>query len=39
MMSQIAGVLTAEQKAQLAARREEMQRTGPPAPPPGVPPF
>jgi Spy/CpxP family protein refolding chaperone len=41
MMSQIAGVLTAEQKAQLAARREEMRHTGPPAPPPlpGVPPF
>jgi Spy/CpxP family protein refolding chaperone len=41
MMSQIADVLTPEQKAQLAARREEMRRTGPPAPPApaGVPPF
>src|SRR5256885_7686321 len=34
MMSQIAGVLTAEQKAQLAARHEEMKRMGPPPPPP-----
>src|SRR5437764_1986165 len=33
MMSQIAGVLTAEQKAQLAARHEEMKRMGPPPPP------
>jgi Spy/CpxP family protein refolding chaperone len=39
MMSQIAGVLTTEQKAQLVARREEMRRTAPPPPPPGVPPF
>lgn len=30
MMSQIAGVLTAEQKAQLAARHQEMRRMGPP---------
>jgi len=35
MMSQIAAILTAEQKAQLAARHEEMRRMGPP--PPGVP--
>jgi len=34
MMSQIAGVLTAEQKAQLAAKHEEMKRMGPPPPPP-----
>ena len=34
MMSQVAGVLTAEQKAQLAARHEEMKRMGPPPPPP-----
>jgi len=34
MMSQMVGVLTAEQKAQLAARRQEMQRMGPPMPPP-----
>ena len=34
MMSQIAAVLTAEQKAQLAARHEEMKRMGPPPPPP-----
>lgn len=33
MMSQMAGVLTSEQKAQLAARRQEMQRLGPPMPP------
>jgi len=37
MMSQIASILTAEQKAQLAARHEEMRRTGPPPPPPGGP--
>jgi len=35
MMSQIASILTAEQKAQLAARHEEMRRTGPPPPPGG----
>ena len=40
MMSQIAGVLTAEQKAQLAARHEEMKRMGtPPPPPPAERPF
>ena len=33
MMSQVAGVLTAEQKAQLAAKHEEMKRMGPPPPP------
>ena len=38
MMSQIAGVLTAEQKAQLAARHEQMKRMGPPPPPQGPPP-
>ena len=37
MMSQMVGVLTAEQKAQLAARRQEMQRMGPPMPPPAQP--
>jgi len=37
MMSQIAGVLTAEQKAQLAARHEQMKRMGPPPPPPPPP--
>jgi len=30
MMSQIAGVLTAEQKAQLAAKRQQFERQGPP---------
>src|SRR5258708_9006969 len=35
MMSQIAGVLTAEQKAQLAARRQQFERHGPPPPPRG----
>jgi len=40
MMSQIAAVLTAEQKAQLAARHEEMKRMGtPPPPPPAERPF
>ena len=34
MMSQVANVLTAEQKAQLAERREQMKRMGPPKPPP-----
>jgi periplasmic protein CpxP/Spy len=34
MMSQIAGVLTAEQKAQLAAKRQRFERQGPPPPPP-----
>jgi Spy/CpxP family protein refolding chaperone len=38
MMSQIAGVLTAEQKAQLAAKHEQMKRMGPPPPPPAGPP-
>jgi len=38
MMSQIAGVLTAEQKAQLAAKRQQFGRQGvPPPPPPGEP--
>lgn len=37
MMSQMVSVLTAEQKAQLAARHEEMRRMGPP-PSPGGPP-
>ena len=37
IMSQIAGVLTAEQKAQLAAKHEQMRRLGPPPPPPGAP--
>ena len=35
MMSQIAGVLTAEQKTQLAAKRQQFERQGPPPPPPG----
>jgi len=35
MMSQVAGVLTAEQKTQLAARRQKFERQGPPPPPPG----
>ena len=35
MMSQIAAVLTAEQKAQLAAKRQQFERKGPPPPPPG----
>lgn len=39
MMSQIAGVLTAEQRAQLAAHHQEMQRMAPPPPPPAQPPF
>ena len=34
MMSQMIAVLTAEQKAQLATRRQEMKRMGPPPPPP-----
>ena len=34
IMSQVAGVLTAEQKAQLAARHEKMRRMGPPPPRP-----
>ncbi|MGZ8846200.1 MAG: Spy/CpxP family protein refolding chaperone [Pyrinomonadaceae bacterium] len=37
MMSQMVSVLTAEQKAQLAARHEEMRRMGPPQPPTGPP--
>ena len=32
MMSQIATVLTAEQKAQLAAKRQQFERQGPPPP-------
>jgi Spy/CpxP family protein refolding chaperone len=32
MMSQIANVLTAEQKAQLAAKRQQFERQGPPPP-------
>jgi Spy/CpxP family protein refolding chaperone len=39
MMSQIVGLLTAEQKAQLAAHHEEMKRMGPPPPPPAERPF
>jgi Spy/CpxP family protein refolding chaperone len=35
MMSQIAGVLTAEQKAQLATKRQQFGRQGPPPLPPG----
>lgn len=38
MMSQIAAVLTAEQKTQLAAKRQQFERQGPPPPPPGFPP-
>lgn len=34
MLSQIAAVLTAEQKAQLAAKRQQFERQGPPPPPP-----
>jgi len=37
MMSQIASVLTAEQKAQLAAKRQQFERQGPPPPPPDQP--
>ncbi len=37
MMSQMVGVLTSEQKARFAARRQEMQRMGPPMPPPAQP--
>ena len=33
MLSQIAGVLTTEQKAQLAAKRQQFERQGPPPPP------
>ena len=36
-MSQIAGVLTAEQKAQLAAKRQQFERQSPPPPPPDRP--
>ena len=32
MLSQIAGVLTTEQKAQLAAKRQQFERQGPPPP-------
>src|SRR5881394_1015935 len=41
MMSQMFAVLTAEQRAQLAAHRDEMRRQGPPRPPqpPGDQPF
>ena len=34
MMSQVASILTVEQKAQLAERRQHMKRMGPPPPPP-----
>ena len=34
MMSQVANILTPEQKAQLAERLEHMRRMGPPPPPP-----
>lgn len=34
MMSQVATILTAEQKAELAQRHEHMRRMGPPPPPP-----
>ena len=34
MMSQVASILTAEQKATLAERHEQMRRMGPPPPPP-----
>ncbi|HYW71387.1 MAG TPA: Spy/CpxP family protein refolding chaperone [Pyrinomonadaceae bacterium] len=37
MMSQMFGVLTAEQRAQLAAHRNEMRQQGPPPPPPAAP--
>ena len=37
MMSQIFGLLTAEQKAQLAAHHDQMKRMGPPPPPPEQP--
>ena len=37
MLSQIAGVLTTEQKAQLAAKRQQFERQGPPPPPPDLP--
>jgi len=37
MMSQIAAVLTADQKAQLAAKRQQFERQGPPPPPPDRP--
>ena len=40
MMSQMLGVLTPEQRAQLAAHREQMRQQGPPPPqPPGDQPF
>ena len=34
MMSQVVNILTAEQRAQLAERHEQMRRMGPPPPPP-----
>lgn len=37
MMSQIGSVLTADQKAQFAAKRAEFQKLGPPRPPPDQP--
>jgi periplasmic protein CpxP/Spy len=37
MMSQIITVLTAEQRAQLVARRQQFERQGPPPPPPFAP--
>ncbi len=36
ILSQIGGVLTAEQKTQLAARRQKFERQGPPPPPLGA---
>lgn len=39
MMSQVANVLTAEQKAQLVQKRQQFERQGPPPPPPGERPF
>jgi Spy/CpxP family protein refolding chaperone len=41
MMSQMFAVLTAEQRAQLAAHHQQMRRQGPPPPPqpPGDQPF
>ncbi|HYX29330.1 MAG TPA: Spy/CpxP family protein refolding chaperone [Pyrinomonadaceae bacterium] len=38
MMSQMFGVLTDAQRAQLAAHRDQMKRQGPPPPPPPPPP-
>ena len=38
MMSQMLAVLTADQRAQLAAKRAQMREQGPPPPPPPPPP-